>query len=135
MSAIYEDDLSIKLMLTTNESLIFIDSNDPYPILVSTAKDLFSNYDEFCKKNTELFNKYIGFENYDLGHLLSFYSENLNLGIGGNPYNGNDIAVICSDKKAFGVSFGSNQMELLLAHELGHQFGAHHTLNNYVKTI
>jgi hypothetical protein len=75
--------------------------------------------------NTELFNRYLGVNNYDLGHVFSIGESGAAL-LGG----------VCDDRrKAGGFSSFPDPVDDrffldFFAHELGHQLSAEHTFNN-----
>ncbi|GIV31415.1 MAG: hypothetical protein KatS3mg029_0766 [Saprospiraceae bacterium] len=117
LNGIYERDLGVHLVLVeNNDQLIFLDpATDPF--YNSTTYAVFEQLQKVC-------NQRIGFDNYDLGHLLTTSCGGLAM-----------LKSVCSTKKAAGVS-GSTQPQTdvfivdYVAHEIGHQLGANHTQNN-----
>ena len=113
VNGIYEKEVSIRMVLVDNtHQLIFTDGNtDPY------SSDLIR---EVQPKIDEI----IGDANYDIGHGFA-------VGNGGVA----TVSVPCkSGLKAQGVSgrprpIGDPYDVYLVAHEIGHQFGAKHTFN------
>ncbi|MDW7695247.1 fibronectin type III domain-containing protein [Flammeovirgaceae bacterium SG7u.111] len=117
VNAIYEKELAVRLVLVNNnDDLIYLDSlSDPY-----------SNWNKISllSENQSNIDAVIGFGNYDIGHVLCTQT-------GGASYTSS----VCSALKAGGVSgssspIGDSYYVDILAHEIGHQFGASHTHNN-----
>ena len=118
VNEIYENDLSVRLILVANTNLL-IETNG--------ATDPYTNGETGTMINeaqTEITNV-IGAGNFDIGHLFGTNSGGL-AGLG----------VVCNDfQKARGVT-GSNApvndpFDIdYVCHEVGHQFGGAHTQNN-----
>lgn len=110
---IFERDASITFELVeNNDQLIFLTAEEN-PILTSGSI--------FSESNHNVITDIIGSENFDIGHLLA-------IGSGGIAH----VLSICRDDfKGYGVSFqrsdGRGDVSLILAHEMGHQFGASHS--------
>ena len=117
VNEVFEADLAVTLQLVANNDLIiFTDpETDPYGGNLNTET-----------QNT--INATIGAVNYDVGHL--FHEEPL----GGNA---GFVGAVCQDtKKASAYSAaivpeGDRYDIDLVAHELGHQFGANHTFSHF----
>ena len=124
LNTIFNRDLSIHLELIPDEDLkkiIYTDpGSDPY-----TPEDLPGQLEQ---NQTTLDNE-IGADNYDVGHVLgrlvadgaglsTFYS------VGQPGFKGQGVTA------AFEPTIYSSPFIGLLAHELGHQFGADHTFNS-----
>ncbi|OZG72296.1 hypothetical protein BTA51_16280 [Hahella sp. CCB-MM4] len=117
VNQIYEKEVAARFQLVAdNDKLIYTNSGtDPY-----------SNEDSLLDEHQSNVDKVIGSDKYDIGHLLNQYG-------GGLAF----VGVVCWDSyKAMGrtgLSDPDGRFEYfvtdLLAHELGHQFGAGHTFN------
>jgi len=114
-NAVLERDLSVRLTLVDNTSIIFLDPNT----------DPFSNFDNVALlgENQTLLDTVIGDDNYDIGHVFNT--------AGGGIAGLNTSCV--SGFKAWGVTGDSNPdgdfFKFVFLHELGHQFGSPHTFN------
>ncbi len=122
VNGIYERDLSIRMeLIANNDQIIYTDSStDPY-----TNNDAIAMLEE----NQSNLDTVIGTGNYDMGHVFSTNAG----GVSATP------AVCRSQYKAMGTtgrSTGGSGGPIndpfdvdLVAHEMGHQFGANHTFN------
>ncbi len=118
VNEIYENDLSIRLVLIGNTNLL---------IELDAATDPYTNGNTGAMINeaqTEITNV-IGSANFDIGHLFGTNSGGL-AGLG----------VVCNNfQKARGVTGSANPVNDpfdidYVCHEVGHQFGGAHTQNN-----
>ncbi len=127
INAIYEREVSVRLILVNNTNAMYTTNTDPYNDAVGMSVE-----STMLNQVRPTLRDQVGPANYNLGHLLARNSN------GGVAY----LGVICQDLdnggdglgplKGGGVSVvgapvgGSLK---LLAHELGHQFGAQHSFN------
>ncbi len=114
INGIFERDLAVRFQLIENTDTLFFFNPDTDPF-----------EGDVLLGNTLLFNRYVGVEAYDIGHVFSVGNAGVAL-----------LGSVCdSIRKAGGFSsfempFG-NAFDLdYVAHEIGHQFGADHTFNN-----
>lgn len=117
VNSVFENDLSVTMQLVGNNTdLIFLDPDtDPY-----------NNFDgeAMLGQNQTTCDNIIEAENYDIGHVFS--TGNISVA---TP------SVVCRDGiKARGtgglaIPEGDNFYFDVIAHEIGHQFGANHTFN------
>ena len=119
INSIYERDLGVTFeLIENNEFLIEFD----------TTKDGITHYNKGkqLSESINILNNVIGFNNYDIGHV--FDAANY----GGVAY----LNALCGGLKAGGVSGSGtpndNFFMHVVAHEIGHQFGAYHTFNSNV---
>ena len=116
VNAVYQRDLAVRhVLVANNDEVVYIDpTRDPYDN---------SNPRAMLKENQANLSKVIGSPNYDIGHVFST--------------SGGGIARLlsaCGPHKAGGVSgsprpTGDSFWVDIVAHELGHQWGGHHTFN------
>jgi Metallo-peptidase family M12B Reprolysin-like/Cadherin-like/Secretion system C-terminal sorting domain/Proprotein convertase P-domain len=120
VNAIYERDLTTRLILVAKQdSLIFLNGNTD-PFNDGSAAGLTS-------EGLTVMNQVIGINSYDIGHT---FGTNCTGGIAGIVTG----TGTCSATKARGASclyFGrDNSHYQTVAHEIGHQFSANHTMSN-----
>ncbi len=129
ISAIYERDVTIRLNLVSNNSIIFTDSTtDPYPTVGFPTSGTGSSTLEL---NHSTLNSTIGSANFDLGIVLNY------------GWNGGlaRLSAVCNNSSkgmaAAGLNFGTGSNPLpgpqgavftgVVAHEIGHLFSATHS--------
>ena len=119
VSAIYEADTSVRLVLIGNETAII------YP---DTANDPFGgNGTAVINTSTATISAAVGAGNYDIGHVFTTGSG----GISG-------LGVVCNNSSkgrsttGLPTPYGDNFSVDYVVHEMGHEFGANHTFNGGV---
>ncbi|MCO6461083.1 MAG: T9SS type A sorting domain-containing protein [Saprospiraceae bacterium] len=132
VSALYENDFGVRLILIANNSdILFTPENTQ-----NASSDPYSNSNggTMLNENRDILKKYIGASNYDIGYVVS-------TGGGGVAY----LGVICKNTPGSGNSNNDNNKARgvtgsgslvgdafdidYVAHEMGHQFGGNHTFN------
>jgi hypothetical protein len=120
VSAVYEDDLGIRMQLiANNDTIIYPTTGNP-----ANGADPYTNDTGAYSQNQANLDAKIGSTNYDIGHVFTTGS--------GGVANG---SVVCRDgQKATGTTGLGNPIGDAfnvdyVAHEMGHQFGANHTFN------
>lgn len=115
IDAVYEREVAVRMVLVNNNDRI---------VYTDPATDPYSKADDLLTTNQTNTDNVIGTANYDVGHLVT----KGNGGVGA-------VGAVCSTQsKANGYSGGSvpkgDAFYIdLVAHEMGHQFGANHTYN------
>ena len=121
INGVFENDLGIKMVLVANnDNLIFLD----------TATDGLTNdnIETLIDESQTKCDAVIGNANYDIGHVFAWVDDESGNGLAGG-------GVVCkTGEKAQGVTMRKTPLGDffdidLVAHEIGHQFGANHTQN------
>ncbi|MEZ4775361.1 MAG: M12 family metallo-peptidase [Bacteroidia bacterium] len=117
VNAIYERDLSIRLVLVNNNDQV---------IFTSTTGDPFTNNNSalLVNQSQSTLDALIGTANYDLGHTFSTGPGGL-AALGVACFTGYKGQGVTGSTSPVGDPFAVD----LVAHELAHQLGAHHTFN------
>ena len=117
VNAIFERDVALTMQLVSNNEDV---------IYLNAGTDPFTNDDTsaLIEESQSVIDNVIGFENYDIGHTFS-------TGGGGLAY----LNTPCTSSKARGITGTENPIGDAyyidyVVHEMGHQFGAHHTFNS-----
>ncbi len=110
INGVFERDLGIRMNLVANNDLIILIGPDSFQF---TEANLMN-------ENIELLNETIGFNNYDIGHLVTTVGNNMG------------VPALCAFDRGAGTTGSDNPVGDpfdidYLAHEIGHQYGAGHT--------
>ncbi|HHL19505.1 MAG TPA: hypothetical protein ENJ33_07200 [Thiothrix sp.] len=120
VNEIYQRDVAIKLVLVANNDAIIYTNAASDPYGTNSLTNLYTN-------QTNLDNT-IGNANYDIGHVFDFVSTTSATGLAqvssvcDNSGKGRASSGFMSDLDSFATS--------MVAHEIGHQFGATHSFNS-----
>lgn len=122
--AVYRVELSVSFVLVSDDNLVYTNAvTDPYSNSSQTT---------MLTENQTNLDNVIGSANYDIGHVLNYEGSS-----GGGIAS---LASLCDDPfKAQGVSgvgdptqFAPVFDDVLICHEIGHQFGMTHSYNSIV---
>lgn len=124
INEVFERDLAIRMILVNDNDKVIFDNPDDDPF-----KDI-PNGDQaaFLLPNNALLNSEIGASNYDIGHVFNM-KANATVGQGIASVGG----VCNTNTKGRGASarpqpVGDAFAIAIISHEMGHQFGARHTM-------
>lgn len=121
ITGVFEQEFCIRLQLVANNNVL---------IYTNAATDPYTNGDNgtMMSENQANLDSVIGSANYDIGHVLGTQGGS---GASGVSY----VGIVCkSGDKAEGASSTSGTASdwftmRIVIHEMGHQFGSHHTWN------
>jgi len=120
VNEVYQRDVAVKLVLVANNDVIIYTNVENEPYGDNSLTNLYTN-------QTNLDNT-IGNANYDIGHVFDFVSTTSATGLAqvssvcDNSGKGRASSGFMSDLDSFATS--------MVAHEIGHQFGATHSFNS-----
>jgi len=120
LNEVYKNDVSVEMeLVANNDELIFISSDSYNPL----------DAESMLSVNQTVVDNTIGSANYDIGHVFFRATVGNDNGIAMRP------SVCNNNYKARGVTgagspVGDPFVIDYVAHEMGHQYGANHTMNN-----
>lgn len=121
----FERDIALRLQLFADqEKLIFTDPGGD-PFFGQTVQ-------EFAAQNNNVIKTYVGFTNFDIGHVYARYISGTAAGVAGGLACTNDKAAGCSADN--GTGRYSQRFVDVIGQELGHQFTGGHTWNRCEET-
>ncbi|WP_165973646.1 reprolysin-like metallopeptidase [Luteibacter rhizovicinus] len=128
LNQVFETDLGIHFVLAeNNDKLVFTPSKDPFA-------RIYDDVDMF-RENVQIVHRELGTKGFDVGHLLDAKSDAGVVGTLGNTCVNYDPGKVDEDvTKAAGMTGSKRPLGDafhidFVAHELGHQFGAHHSFS------
>ena len=121
---IFRKELGVEMQLVAENDLLIEFVFDP------SSEEIFDNSDsdKMVSQNQEHCDSIIGSDNYEIGHLFGYDLVNSGFAPGYVCDNSNKAQGVSKPYK-LGETFDVD----VVAHEIGHQFGANHTFNNYDK--
>ncbi|QTD38689.1 T9SS type A sorting domain-containing protein [Polaribacter batillariae] len=117
VNGVFERDLSVRMeIVANNDAIIFLDA-DTDNLTNDSTNELIDESQAICDSE-------IGNGNYDIGHTFSTAAGGF-AGAGVVCITGQKASGVTGIAQPFGDEFDID----FVAHEFGHQFGAHHTFN------
>ncbi len=123
LNSVFEVEIAVRLVLiSNNDDIIFLDS----------ATDGYTNgsTQAMIGQNVTIVNSFIGFQNFDIGHVFGTNNSFSGLASRGCVCNNGQQGNKASGVSLMNTPVGDPFVIDVVAHEMGHQFGGAHTFNS-----